>query len=84
MEALGEQTEMAAPEDSCPSCLQVTIAMGIGLFCLCALLILRNLVQLGIVSPEFDSVQATVIQFRDFISGCVGFLIGTPTAHPPE
>lgn len=84
MEALGAQTEKATPEDSCPSCLQVAVAMGIGLFCLCALLLLRNLVQLGIVSPEFDSVQATVIQFRDFISGCVGFLIGTPTAHPPE
>ena len=55
------------------------LAMAIGLFCLVALLLLRNLVQLGVVGPEFDSVQATVIQFRDFVSGCVGFLIGTPT-----
>lgn len=61
------------------SCLQVTIATAIGLFCLIALLILRNLSQLGMISSESDSIAATVIQFRDFISGCIGFLIGCPT-----
>lgn len=71
--------EPSGQEDGCPSCLQINLATAIGLFCLVALLLLRNLVQLGVVGPEFDSVQATVIQFRDFVSGCVGFLIGTPT-----
>ena len=28
---------------------------------------------------ESDSVAASVVQFRDFVSGCVGFLIGCPT-----
>lgn len=60
-------------------CLQVRAATFIGLFCLLALLILRNLTQLGIVSPTSDSVTGTIVQFRDFISGCVGFLIGCPT-----
>lgn len=61
------------------NCLQVVIATGIGLFCLITLLILRNLVQLNIISVESDSVLATITQFRDFVSGCVGFLIGCPT-----
>ena len=63
-------------------CLQVRAATFIGLFCLLALLILRNLTQLGIVSPASDSVAGTIVQFRDFISGCVGFLIGCPTHQP--
>ena len=61
------------------NCLQVVIATGIGLFCLITLLILRNLVQLNIISVKSDSVLATITQFRDFVSGCVGFLIGCPT-----
>lgn len=60
-------------------CLQVRAATFIGLFCLIALLLLRNLTQLGIVTPNSDSVTGTIVQFRDFISGCVGFLIGCPT-----
>lgn len=67
-----------APEQSI-RCLQVRAATFIGLFCLLALLILRNLTQLGVVSPASDSVTGTIVQFRDFISGCVGFLIGCPT-----
>jgi hypothetical protein len=61
------------------NCLQVAIAMGIGLFCLVALLVLRNLAQLGIIQAESDAVAAVILQFRDFISGCIGFLIGCPT-----
>lgn len=76
-------SEPAAPQVRAPQqpirCLQVRAATFIGLFCLLALLILRNLTQLGIVSPTSDSVTGTIVQFRDFISGCVGFLIGCPT-----
>lgn len=66
-------------ETSDPSCLQVVIAAGIGLFCLLALLLLRWLAQQDPAIAQSDSVSATVVQFRDFISGCVGFLIGHPT-----
>lgn len=76
-------SEPTAPQVRAPQqpirCLQVRAATFIGLFCLLALLILRNLTQLGIVSPASDSVTSTIVQFRDFISGCVGFLIGCPT-----
>ena len=65
--------------ESTANCLQVAVATGIGLFCLVTLLALRNLAQLGIVSMDSDSAAATVTQFRDFVSGCVGFLIGYPT-----
>lgn len=59
--------------------LQIWVAFGLGLFCLIALIILNNL-----ISPRADVViqptfTATVTQFRDIVSGCVGFLIGTPT-----
>ena len=60
-------------------CLQVAVATVIGLFCLVTLLALRNLSQWGLVPAASDSVAASVVQFRDFVSGCVGFLIGCPT-----
>ena len=72
------QTEVSA-EDSAANCLQVVVATGIGLFCLVALLVLRNLSQWGLVSAESNSVASAVVQLRDFVSGCVGFLIGCPT-----
>lgn len=59
--------------------IQILAAAGIGLFCLVALLVLRNLTELGIITELSESANATVIQFRDFVSGCVGFLIGSPT-----
>ena len=59
-------------------CLQVVIATVIGLFCLITLLVLRNAPQGGGAAAD-ASVTATVAQFRDFVSGCVGFLIGSPT-----
>ena len=71
--------ESSPLKPSDPSCLQVIIAAGIGLFCLCALLLLRWLAQQDPAIAQSDSVSATVVQFRDFISGCVGFLIGHPT-----
>ena len=59
--------------------IQVLVAAAIGLFCLIVLLILRNLADLGVITELSDSATATVIQFRDYVSGCVGFLIGSPT-----
>ncbi|MEG1869537.1 MAG: hypothetical protein RR205_01675 [Oscillospiraceae bacterium] len=54
-----------------PSCVQIFIATSIGIFSLCVLLFFR----------DFDggnqSALATVSQFRDFVSTCVGFLIGS-------
>lgn len=58
-------------------CLQVAAATGIGLFCLAALMVLRNT-----AGPDAAD-SAVAVQFRDFVSGCVGFLIGSPT-HPPR
>ena len=55
--------------------LQIVTATVIGLFCLLTLLLLR---WRGV--PE--SGTAAVVQFRDFVSGCVGFLIGCPTQNP--
>lgn len=54
--------------------LQIVTATVIGLFCLLTLLLLR---WRGV--PE--SGTAAVVQFRDFVSGCVGFLIGCPTQN---
>lgn len=82
LESGGAQT---APSPSLPawlpdtSCLQVATATVIGLFCLVVLLILRNMGAAGSQLLASDSVSATVVQFRDFVSGCVGFLIGFPT-----
>ena len=60
--------------------LQVAVTAGIGLFCLAALLLLRN-TSLGTaaLSAQGSGGTATVAQLRDFVSGCVGFLIGYPT-----
>lgn len=59
--------------------LQIIAATFIGLFCLLSLLFLRN-TSVG-NSEVFHSTEiaATIAQFRDFVSGCVGFLIGCPT-----
>lgn len=62
---------------TCPAaCLQVTAASYIGIFCLVTLMVLRNTGW-----GEAASSDAVVIQFRDFVSGCVGFLIGSPTSE---
>lgn len=78
----GEETLQRAetPSVSPPSegdtgdSLQILTAAGIGLFSLIVLLLLR---WKGM--PEDPAATATAAQFRDFVSGCVGFLIGSPT-----
>lgn len=57
----------------------------VGLFCLLTLLLLRNLTPEDPTAVRSDSATATVAQFRDFVSGCVGFLIGLPPegGQPP-
>ncbi|WP_295584199.1 hypothetical protein [uncultured Oscillibacter sp.] len=78
------QTEVPVPPESTPdpeetvSSVQIACAAAVGLFCLAALLALRNLSALGLL-PLSDGAADTVVQFRDFVSGCVGFLIGCPT-----
>ena len=71
--------QAAVPDSPAVTCLQVRVATAIGLFCLAILLILRNMSHWGILPAQSDAVLATVSQFRDFVSGCVGFLIGSPT-----
>ena len=75
-----DSTPDSSAGDDAANCLQVAVATCIGLFCLVTLLVLRNLSQWDLTAAESDSVAATVVQFRDFVSGCVGFLIGCP-AH---
>lgn len=58
--------------------LQILIATGIGLFCMVTLILLRN-VGGGEPAGYSATTAATITQFRDFVSGCVGFLIGCPT-----
>ncbi|WP_243009122.1 hypothetical protein [Clostridium sp. AM58-1XD] len=57
--------------------LQITAAAAVGLFCLLTLILLRDTRALETASPYASS---TITQFRDFVSGCVGFLIGCPTS----
>lgn len=59
--------------------MQVIAASFIGLFCLITLLIYRNILVAGGDTETSSSILAAVTQFRDFISGCIGFLIGSPT-----
>lgn len=66
-------------ETSTASRLQIIAATGIGMFCLLTLLLLRNIAVWSTDLPSDPSIAATVTQFRDFVSGCVGFLIGCPT-----
>lgn len=57
--------------------LQIFLAAGIGLVCLMALLVLRCHPSLAEHALS-GSPAATVTQFRDLVSGCIGFLIGCP------
>ena len=61
-------------------------AAAVGLFCLLVLLALRDMAPEDPAAAGSDSATATVAQFRDFISGCVGLLIGAPSggARPPS
>lgn len=57
--------------------LQILLAAGMGLVCLVALLVLRCFPGLAEQAVS-GSPAATVAQFRDLVSGCIGFLIGCP------
>lgn len=59
--------------------LQILIAAGIGGFCLLTLILVRDMEGITNVAPP-QSAVVTVTQFRDFVSGCVGYLIGCPTS----
>lgn len=54
-------------------------AAAVGIFCLFTLLAYRAVLlhRPGFAAP--DSAAATVAQFRDFVSGCIGCLIGSPS-----
>lgn len=64
--------------------LQIIVAASLGIFCLLVLILMRNLVDWSTIITDdatnlsATSAAATVGQFRDFVSGCVGFLIGCP------
>lgn len=78
--------DSAAPQSSAQknsSCnrLQIIVAASIGLFCLVTLLLIRNVDPRGGSPAGSAASAATVAQFRDFVSGCVGFLIGSPTHY---
>lgn len=59
--------------------LQIVTITAIGLFCLLTLLFIRNIEPNGDSFLSSDSATATIVQFRDFVSGCVGYLIGYPS-----
>lgn len=75
----GAQTRGTAESGTGGSSLQVVMATGIGLFCMVVLIVVRNSAQLNEAAAQSSTVMATVVQFRDFVSACVGFLIGYPT-----
>ncbi|MEG1744567.1 MAG: hypothetical protein RR951_09115 [Ruthenibacterium sp.] len=50
---------------------QIIIATAIGVFSLLVLIITRNFV------PISPGMTAAISQLRDFVSGCVGFLLGS-------
>ena len=75
--ASGSEKQGGDKDDPCR--IQVVVASFIGIFCLVTLLVLRNAVRWCPELGESATVTATVSQFRDYVSGCVGFLIGSPT-----
>lgn len=61
--------------------LQVIVATAIGLFCLVMLILIRDISNFAPHLSRSPGAMATIAQFRDFVSGCVGFLIGCPTTQ---
>lgn len=65
----GEDGEKAAAR------IQIMTAAAIGMICLAVLLVYRSI---GAEGAAAGSATAAAAQLRDFVSGCVGFLIGSP------
>ncbi len=61
--------------------LQIIIATCMCIFCLLVLIILRNVAEFMPNIKVSHNTVITISQFRDFVSSCVGFLIGCPTSH---
>lgn len=77
---LGAANSTPEPQAAPPSNkLQIIIATLVGLFCLCVLSTAHSISVLNPASKSSHDAMATISQFRDFLSGCVGFLIGSPT-----
>lgn len=74
----GESTEPEEPTARA----QILTATVIGLISLAVLLIYRNL-EPGGASGESGYATAASAQLRDFVSGSVGFLIGSPGEQKP-
>ena len=62
-----EETERARREDQ-----QTIIVTIVGVTAFCILVAVRNFAD---ITP---AMLGTISQLRDFVSGCVGFLLGTP------
>ena len=76
------QSDPVLPQQpGCRCAPQILVAACIGLFCLVTLILLRNMGVDDEALAKSSSLTATVSQFRDFVSGCVGFLIGCPSAQ---
>lgn len=76
--AIGEEIPQDNGKISGVTRLQILTTAAIALFCLIALILVRDIT--GTAAPVSAAATAVASQFRDFISGCVGFLIGCPTS----
>ena len=79
-------TSPAGPGPSGSSPVQIWTAAGVGIFCLAALLLLRSWPGRLELLAASDSAIAVLTQFRDFISGSLGYLIGCSSRQtdPPS
>lgn len=66
-------------EDEVTGQVQIIIATVVGMFCFIVLTVIRNSMNAMQASDATQDATAVVSMFRDFVSGCVGFLIGSPT-----
>lgn len=73
--------ENPSPNEFGVNRLQIIITSIIGLFCLVVLIVARDVSALNADMEVSASASATGAQFRDFVSGCIGFLIGSPTSN---
>ena len=75
---LSESPARSSPDSPSGECsrFRVLVTAGVGIFCLCALLLIRDLPGRAAGLDGSDSAVAVIVQFRDFISGSLGFLTG--------